>query len=1319
MFRTGSLSAFVGPLILAAVTARAPEVVWSNPGNSNWTVIPGHIWTDPPMSAEAADDFEYVGNVTRVIVGGYNSCIAVCQPPPVTAAYVRFYEWTATGPGALQQEYVMTPGQAGFVYNPASPAVLDLTLPAPFVASGRHFISYQLAFDGAFWWGIWVSNHNSATLSKLYARDRLAGTPWAPFVDGLGQTLNDDLTFTLYGEATGEPPLVMGCGQWTSYPTPLPPGATRGVLRDVDAVSPTDVWAVGEYSAVVQGSTQTYTLVERWNGSQWSIVPSPSPTECGTCTWAALDAVAALAPNDVWAAGNARIRASDGFLGTHLLIMHWNGQSWQVLQAPMPSGASGENVLDIVAIAPDNIWFLGEWVNPQVGLALHWNGSSLQLHNGPLLSGGGHGFEAGSALASNDIWAVGGGGDGDFVDFSNIFRWNGSSWQQVPGPTPGYFNRLFDVHAFAANDVWAVGSYQDVSGYQALFLHWNGSSWTQVTAPGGGAALAPFAADSILSTGGNVVHWDGSQWMQQTGVDDVIGPSLLAMSIVSPCNLWAVGRQVVAGEIYPLAAQLEVAAPPVGDADNDGIADDVDNCPTTYNPDQADCDNDGVGDICAIAAGAADCNGNAIPDSCEAFADCDANGVPDECQPDCNNNGRPDVCDLATGDSTDCDANGTPDECQFTIDCNGNGVSDTCDITSGFSLDSDANGVPDECEAVGPNVIRVTTPADVTDFGGSQQIGDLPGPDGRVSFHEACIAANNTPGPQTITFYIPREEFGLDPNVAEIRQELGIFQLTDDATTLDFTTQTAFTGDTNPNGPEVVIFGAEPNAWGVASIWIDGDDCVVKGLGRVSLRGYGVQIRGNNNRVLSSDISGPLYAGVYISGGFGGPTPTGNVVGGTQPGDGNRLSAGNSGVRIDGPAASNIVIGNYLTGSSAGAEVRGATQYGLFATNNRIGGPTPAERNIINGAGQLGEEGFPTGSQVSIEDADGTLIEGNYIGIQADGVTAASQRGPAGVGVANADGTIIRNNVIGGIVVNGSNHYAGQRFGVGVSVTGDSTDTLIVGNKIGTDASGTQPIPNRTGVLVAPWTALIIPGNVMLGGDSPDDGNLIAFNERYGVGVASLVLGTTITGNAIHSNGTLGIDLGTNAGIDGPTPNDPGDGDSGGNALQNFPVLTGATLAGGSVHITGTLNSAAGEEFRVELYISAGCDPTGFGEGEMFIGAAIVTTDGAGGASFDVALPKPAAATVITATATRVATGDTSEFSECLVAQRDAAVGDVNCDGAVDVLDINPFILAVGDPSSYAAKWPDCPLWRADINTDGEVNVLDINPFVAQLDGGR
>jgi hypothetical protein len=519
--------------------------------------------------------------------------------------------------------------------------------------------------------------------------------------------------------------------------------------------------------------------------------------------------------------------------------------------------------------------------------------------------------------------------------------------------------------------------------------------------------------------------------------------------------------------------------------------------------------------------------------------------------------------------------------------------------------------------------ITVTTLEDVTDFTGAQRVGDLPGPDGVVSFREAVTAANNTTGPQTIAFAISPSEFWLVEGVGLLRLEEGPFSLTDSGTTIDFSTQTTNIGDTNPSGPEIGIYGLEPNGLGSAAIFLDGNNCVIKGLGSVYQRGYAVQITGNNNRIIGCQIDGPVHAAVSISGFIGGPTPMGNTVGGTSPGEGNTLI----GLNIDGPAENNIVIGNPLL---VGVQVRGATQYGVFARNNRIGGTTAAERNVISGNGRFSEEGFPDGAQVSIVDTDGTVVEGNYIGTTADGMARYPQQiGPVGVDVRDARGTTIRGNLIAGLRTVGTNHYAGQVFGVAVNVgaiNANIQDTRIEGNTIGLAADGVTSIVTRSGIIVAPFTSSRHAFNTLV------TSNHIATVETAGVSVAPLESGVTITANSIHDNGGLGINL-----------------NSGGNHQQAFPVLQSATTTGSSFTAQGTLDSVPSSQFTIEFFKSPTCDPSGFGEGATFIGSTPVTTDGNGHAVFSVTLPGSAAVgTTATATATRVSTADTSQFSACM-----------------------------------------------------------------------
>lgn len=251
--------------------------------------------------------------------------------------------------------------------------------------------------------------------------------------------------------------------------------------------------------------------------------------------------------------------------------------------------------------------------------------------------------------------------------------------------------------------------------------------------------------------------------------------------------------------------------------------------------------------------------------------------------------------------------------------------------------------------------IVVNTSDDVSDFGGAKQVADLPGPDGKVSLREAGLASDNTPGVQTIAFQIPQNEWLYQqffPGRAVLKPFLG-FRVFDTAI-LDARTQTAFTGDTNPDGGEVVIwentylidnFGGEIRGFDSSSIHLSG---------------------GSGNLVQGNTLTG---IEVFDS--------DDNLIGGTGPGEGNTGAF----LQID-RANGNVAVGNTFTR----VRVLGWVGGGLPATGNRIGGPTAAERNTIVGLGTWSGEGFPGGFAVQLFDSIGTVIENNSIGTTPDGL---------------------------------------------------------------------------------------------------------------------------------------------------------------------------------------------------------------------------------------------------------------------------------------------------------------------------------------------
>ena len=173
--------------------------------------------------------------------------------------------------------------------------------------------------------------------------------------------------------------------------------------------------------------------------------------------------------------------------------------------------------------------------------------------------------------------------------------------------------------------------------------------------------------------------------------------------------------------------------------------------------------------------------------------------------------------------------------------------------------------------------------------------------------------------------------------------------------------------------------------------------------------------------------------------------------------------------------------------------------------------------------------------------------------------------------------------------------------------------------------------------------------NTTIGGITSNAGNIIAnaSSGHNGVEIIGTSTGTSVLGNTIYNNGRLGIDLGN----DRVTPNDTGDSDTGPNNLQNFPVLTHATIVGGNLKVRGSLNSTANTTFRIEVFANSAADSSGYGEGQRYLGSFDVTTDGSGNVNFaHVFTASITPGEKISATATNLTTNNTSEFAQCYAA---------------------------------------------------------------------
>ncbi|HLX71638.1 MAG TPA: M12 family metallopeptidase [Verrucomicrobiae bacterium] len=367
-----------------------------------------------------------------------------------------------------------------------------------------------------------------------------------------------------------------------------------------------------------------------------------------------------------------------------------------------------------------------------------------------------------------------------------------------------------------------------------------------------------------------------------------------------------------------------------------------------------------------------------------------------------------------------------------------------------------------------------------------------------------------------------------------------------------------------------------------------------------------------------------------------------NLIGGVAAGAGNLASGNvNYGIVIGsagcyGNAVQGNLIGTDITGTKAlpngftGAAIFGAS------TNNLVGGTTPAAANVISGNATYG-------FFISDTNTTGNLVEGNLVGTDATGRHALAN-GFVGVAIFNQ----ASRNFIGSASIGAANVVSGNiTYGVFISDTNTSANTVF-GNLIGTDITGANPLGNGFANVELQSGAV---ANV-IGGPNPGQGNVIAYSGNYGVLLFDApTTNNSIRGNSIFGNAGLGIGFGTG----GVITNHPGGAVPGPNNLQNFPVLTGVFGNGSNTLISGTLNSTTNRPYWIDVYRNPAADPSGYGQGQTYVGAASATTDSSGNTIFSLSASGNFSGQVFSATASDSVTGDTSQFSADLLASNGLA----------------------------------------------------------------
>ncbi|HQQ32628.1 MAG TPA: DUF4347 domain-containing protein, partial [Methylophilus sp.] len=611
------------------------------------------------------------------------------------------------------------------------------------------------------------------------------------------------------------------------------------------------------------------------------------------------------------------------------------------------------------------------------------------------------------------------------------------------------------------------------------------------------------------------------------------------------------------------------------------------------------------------------------------------------------------------------------------------------------------------------NTIYVDTTNDTLD-GTTTSISALmanKGADGKISLREAITAANNTAngsggadciyfnissalvgGVHTITLSYDGADAGITPDA---------LPTITGAVIIDGTTEPDYAGT-----PVVVINGANAAA-SANGLYITSGNSTVRGLTIQNFGGNGIYLQTGGGNLIEGNYIGTNSAGTAAAANNFGVVlldSANNTIGGTTAASRNVLS-GNTfdGINISGAGSTgNVVLGNYIGTNAAGTAAVANVGLGiaLASANNTVGGTTAGSGNVISGNGL-------SGVQITGTSATGNIVEGNYIGLNAAGTSAIAN---VETGVEIVSGA--SSNTIGGATSAARNVISGNtQYGVIVTAQlGATANNTVQGNYLGTNAAGTAAVSNGGFGVVVDYAAAntniignlisgntntswsvqrggiylygsggVIQGNtigldangnalgngggtgssagiyeaggssnVLIGGTAAGQGNTIANNTGAGVLVNANPGNISILGNSIYSNTGLGIDL---VGTSGVNANDAGDGDTGANTLQNFPVLSTAVINGSQITITGSLNSTASSYYRVEFFASTSQDATGYGEGQRYLGYANVSTNASGNATINTTLTATVAAgEFVSATATKsnstyTTFTTTSEFS--------------------------------------------------------------------------
>jgi hypothetical protein len=284
---------------------------------------------------------------------------------------------------------------------------------------------------------------------------------------------------------------------WSVIPS-ANPYATSNRLSSIFFIpGSTRVWAVGD------GGSPRQAFIERGKATGWQVVPSPTPSG----TQSTLASVFGWQPDQAWAVGSY----VDG--STRTLAEHWDGTSWSIVPTPNPSSTT--NLFTAVDIfSPTDIWAVGEYRDDTTGstkpLVEHWDGTSWAVVATPVLNSATSSF-AGIGHIKNHLWAVGSTFSTATMSTRTLIeRFVSGRWKVVASPNVGTSdNVLTDVMAVPGGGAWAVGSEHETAGDRTLVMHWDGLTWSVVPSPSPGSSASLAGAYA----------WKGQVWAAGSYVD--------------------------------------------------------------------------------------------------------------------------------------------------------------------------------------------------------------------------------------------------------------------------------------------------------------------------------------------------------------------------------------------------------------------------------------------------------------------------------------------------------------------------------------------------------------------------------------------------------------------------------------------------------------------------------------------------------------------------------------------------------------------------------------------------------------------------------